>query len=65
MALSKEDHHDVSKAMGKALANKVRTATKDLPRMRNLKVKSQTPHKFYLSRDKQHGVNKLGGNASY
>lgn len=32
MALNKEDKKDVSKAMGKALANKVESATQDKPR---------------------------------
>lgn len=29
MALSKEDHHDVKNALGKALANKVSKVTRD------------------------------------
>lgn len=48
--LSKEDHHDVAKHMGKALANKVKKATsdkahkpsKDSPMVR-VHVQSKTP----------------------
>lgn len=52
--------------MGKALANKVSKVTRDLPRMRNLQVKSKTPHTYYLSRDNDDPKKaKIGGNATY
>jgi hypothetical protein len=46
MALSNEDHKDVKKAMGKALANKVAKVTRD-NRVRKLSVESKTLGRHY------------------